>query len=50
MTIPDNTDIGYECEHGHINETHDINHAAEQGHKCVCSDCGELVRKTLISA
>jgi hypothetical protein len=46
--IPDGYEIGYECENGHVNEDHDINHAAEEGKQCVCSDCGDLITRTLI--
>lgn len=48
MTLPEGQDIGYECENGHINADHDIDHAAEDGKKCVCSDCGALLTKTVI--
>ena len=48
MTLPEGKDIGYECENGHVNASHDINHAAEEGEKCVCSDCGALLTRTLV--
>ena len=48
--IPSGKQVGYKCENGHTNATHDINHAAEPGKQCVCEDCGELLTKTLINA
>jgi hypothetical protein len=48
--IPSGKQVGYVCENGHINESHAVNHAAEPGEKCVCEECGTLVRKTLIDA
>lgn len=41
-------EIAYECVNGHVNTEHDINHAAEEGKKCVCLDCGALLTRTLV--
>lgn len=49
-TVPDDKVVWYECENGHLNPTHDINHAAEEGKRCVREDCGALLTKELVSA
>ena len=48
MSIPESKTVGYECENGHVNTDHDINHAAEDGKKCVCSECDGLLTRKLI--
>jgi hypothetical protein len=48
MSAPDHAEIGYECENGHVNADHDIDHAAEVGSKCVCTDCGGLLTRKLL--
>jgi len=48
MNIPDNREVAYECRNGHINTDHDIDHAAQEGEKCVCSECGALLTRKLV--
>jgi len=48
MSVPDHKTIAYECENGHLNADHDINHAADEGKKAVCQECDALLTKQLV--
>lgn len=47
--IPDGKQIAYECENGHINDSHKgLPQPADKGFQPACLDCGGRLRRTLI--